>query len=730
MAGNIKGITIQIGADTKAFRSGLSELNKSTKGLQTELKSVDKALKFNPNSTELLTQKQELLQKSVEDTKNKVDALKTAKDKADAEMKNGTEINQEQYRQLQREIVIAEGNLRGFEQQAKEASATYGLLGEKSEKFNGIVQGASLAAAGGAIAVGTAAVKITADFDSAMSQVSAVSGATGDELETLRDKAKQMGESTKFSATESAEAFNYMAMAGWKSEQMIGGIEGIMNLAAASGEDLALTSDIVTDALTAFGMQAEESSHFADVLASVSSNANTNVSLLGETFKYVAPVAGAMGYSVEDCSVAIGLMANSGIKGSMAGTSLKNTLVNLAKPTDAIANAMDVYNISLTDANGEMLPMSELIEVLRDRFDGLSESQQSELAATLAGKEGMAGLLAIVNASEADYNKLTGAIDDCDGVAQSMADTMNDNLSGQLTLLKSQLEGVAIEIGEALVPKIRELVEHFSSFISWIMDNKDQVVSGLAAVAAGLLALNVVIMLQKLIQGFKAFKLAQEGATLSQYALNLAMSLNPIGLLVAAIVGLIAYVVTLYNTNEDFRNKVNAAWESVKNVVMGAITAISTFISDLVNTIKDFATTFYNAGKSIFTSLWDGLKNVWESISKWVSDKVSWLTDKLTFWKKSKDEMGGDDSGSDGSHRTGLREVPYDGYKAILHKGEEILTQPEADRYRAGESSSTRTDNFIVNIDKIENSNGRSASDFLKEMEFYRKSRALAIGGV
>ncbi len=222
-----------------------------------------------------------------------------------------------------------------------------------------------------------------------------------------------MGAKTKFSASESAQAFKYMAMAGWDANEMISGIEGTMNLAAASGEDLALVSDIVTDSLTAFGLSASDAAHFSDVLAQASARSNTNVSLMGETFQYVAPVAGALGYSVEDTAVAIGLMANSGIKASQAGTALRSIFTNLADPTNEVKQAMEQYNISLTDAEGNMKPLSTLMVELRDRFAGLSEAQKTQLASTLAGKYGMSGLLAVVNASQTDFDESNKVYKQC-----------------------------------------------------------------------------------------------------------------------------------------------------------------------------------------------------------------------------------------------------------------------------------------------------------------------------
>ena len=304
-----------------------------------------------------------------------------------------------------------------------------------------------------------AVLDIGMNFESGMSKVQAISGASGEDLAALTDKAKEMGAKTKFSATESAEAMQYMAMAGWKTGDMLNGIEGIMNLAAASGEDLATTSDIVTDALTAFGLSAQDSTHFADVLAQASSNANTNVGMMGETFKYVAPVAGAMGYSAEDVATAVGLMANSGIKASQAGTSLRTILTRMAKPTKEVQTAMDQLGVSVIDSDGNMKSLHEIMDDLRSGFSGLSEAEKVNMAATLGETDGMSGLLAIVNASDGDYQKLTDSINNCSGAAANMAETMQNNLGGQLTILGSTAESLALEIYESVKGPLTDMTK-------------------------------------------------------------------------------------------------------------------------------------------------------------------------------------------------------------------------------------------------------------------------------
>ena len=330
------------------------------------------------------------------------------------------------------------------------------------------------AASVAATAVGKYAIDVGSNFDSSMANVAAISGATGESLDALRDKAKEMGAKTKFSASESADAFTYMAMAGWKTEEMLNGIDGSMNLAAASGEDLALTSDIVTDALTAFGLQASDSAHFADVLAAASNSANTNVSMLGGSFKYVAPVAGALGYSIEDVSVALGLMANSGIKAEQAGTSMRAMLTRLAKPTKEVQEAFASLGMDAADAiqnaDGTMKPFSETMQILRDKMAGLSEAEKANVAAAIAGQEAMSGMLAIVNASDSDFEKLTSAIANADGTAQSMADTMINNLNGAITILKSATEGFGITLYETFSGPAQKAIETLTGYVSQLTD--------------------------------------------------------------------------------------------------------------------------------------------------------------------------------------------------------------------------------------------------------------------
>lgn len=498
---------------------------------------------------------------------------------------------------------------------AELARAPFDEYAAKAEKVGGTLTSVGqklLPLSTGIAGLGVAAVKTTADFDSEMSKVSAISGATGTDLDKLRGKAREMGAKTKFSASEAAQGMQYMAMAGWKTQDMMDGLEGIMNLAAASGEDLASTSDIVTDALTAFGLSAKDSSHFSDILAAASSNANTNVSMMGETFKYAAPVLGSLGYTAEDAALAIGLMANAGIKSSQAGTALRGAITNLAKPTDTVAAAMDKYGISLTDSSGKMLSLRELMEQLRQKLGGLSEAEQAQAAAALFGKEAMSGMLAIINGSDKDFEKLAGAIDNCDGSSEKMANTMNDNLQGQITILMSQLQELAISFGEILMPKIRDIVTHIQNFVDKLnaMDEgqKETILRigmFVAALAPMLMGLGKVITFSANVSralGTLSAGLVKAGGFSGVFTKALGLITSPAAIVVGAIAAITAVIIHLWNTNEDFRNTITAIWQKIKD-------AFTTFAAGISERLSALGITFSDVTSAIKT-IWDGFCNL------------------------------------------------------------------------------------------------------------------------
>lgn len=563
------------------IKKQIDETKKKLVDLKAQSKDADEQLA----NGEISQEKYDAIQEEIKQTSKELRTLqKSAKEVSD---EFGNPVSPEQYDALQREIIETEQQLKSLEDQAGKANATLQQISAVGDKFQAAGQkiegvGKKLlpisVAVGG---IGAAAIKTTADFDESMSNVSAISGATGEDFDKLRDKAREMGAETKFSASEAADAMSYMAMAGWKTDDMLNGISGIMDLAAASGADLATTSDIVTDALTGMGYTAADAGRLADVMAAASSNANTNVEMMGETFKYVAPVCGSLGYSMEDTALAVGLMANSGIKASQAGTQLRGAITNMVKPTEAMEGIMNELGIEIANEDGSMKSLDETLKILRESFavtteeqkaqrlatleqqaiadgygdslkglteeekyfqlamyagqeqvknmseaqfkkqamdklgikvtkktnkaqvaqnlalalgtqslEGLTQEQQSAYAATLFGKEAMSGMLAIINASEEDYNKLSDAIANSEGAAKSMSETMQDNLNGQLTILKSQLQEAAIAIGDALIPKIRALVSKIQEWTDWFNQldesQKEMVITiGLVAAALG-----------------------------------------------------------------------------------------------------------------------------------------------------------------------------------------------------------------------------------------------------
>lgn len=531
----------------------------------------------------------------------------------------------------------------------------------------------SVAAAG---AFGAFAIKSGMDFEAQMSKVQAISGANAEEMQLLTDKAKEMGAKTKFSATESAQALEYMAMAGWKTDQMVSGLPGIMNLAAASGEDLASVSDIVTDALTGFGLKASDSAHFADVLAKASSSSNTNVALMGETFKYAAPVAGALKYSIEDTAVAIGLMANAGIKGEQAGTALRGVLTNLAKPSDQVAGYMDALGVSLTDTQGNVKPLSTLMVDLRQKFAGLTDAQKAEYAAGIAGKNALSGFLAIVNASDADFNNLTQAIANSDGTAQQMADTMNNNLSGQLTLLKSAAEGIGITFYDSIKGKATDAVKGLtdklsqwqtdgtidaiaakvgdafsiimdkgSQAVSWVMQNKDGIISAIQGIGIAFGIFKGAQLFGNIIQGVHNLSLfgqtvrAVATSDIPRFAggvVNVAkkfggfmktavgfVAANPIVLIIA---GAIAAGILIYKNWDTIKSGAIALWEKAKEVFSG----ITGSVSSAVQSIKDKASELWAKATEVFTGIKDNIVGAFDAAKEKVSGFFSWLDDKIS----------------------------------------------------------------------------------------------------
>ena len=678
----VRGITIELGADTTGLSKALKSVNSEISATQKQLKDVERLLKLDPKNTELLEQKQRLLGERIGETKTKLDALKEAQKQVGEELEK-TGKGQEQYDALTREIVSCTNELEDLEKQASKTYQAFEKIaaaGEKLKEVGGKIEdaGKSLryvsAAAAGLL---TGIVKTTAEFDASMSKVAAISGAAGEEFDSLREKAREMGATTKFTATESAEAMNYMAMAGWKTEDMLSGISGIMNLAAASGEELATTSDIVTDALTAFGLTAKDSSRFADILASAASNANTNVAMMGESFKYVAPVAGSLGYTAEDIAIALGLMANSGIKASMAGTSLRNIFNRMAKPTKESAAAMSRLGIAIDDGAGHMYSFREIMDQIRDGFVeinmpieeydrrvelldeqlaegsikqkkyaealeelnkqafGAAGAEKARAAAMLGGTRAMSGLLAIANASEEDYRKLTEAIDNSsqafartkDGViplnealasgveiletyqgsAEAMAGTMLDNTAGQTEILKSQLQELAISIGDTLTPALSDLISKAQGFVDKLNGMDD----GTKKAMGSILIFTAVLSPLLIIVG----KLTTAIGSLMQAFGNLGAAIGTSAGVIALVIAWIAAFAAAVYMAVEHADKFAIAWDQTWAKIKGFFESGTEFIREKTGAFGEMFATVIESTQTIFRGFINHMHGLVETLA-------------------------------------------------------------------------------------------------------------------
>lgn len=479
------------------------------------------------------------------------------------------------------------------------------------------------------VAAGTAVVKMSADFESAMSKVQAVSGASGKDLEKLNKKAQQLGATTAYSATEVADGMTEMAKAGWNAQQIMDGMEGVLNAASASGENLATVSTIVADAITGFRMEAKEATKVADLLTQAANSGTIDIKDLGESFKYVAPIAGSMGLSIEDVTTALSAMSMAGIKGSQAGTSLRTMLTRMVKPTGAVKSAMQELGISVTNQDGSMKSLNEIVSSLRTSFDGLTESEKAKYAATLAGQEGMSGMLSLLNLTEEEYNALSESMRNCDGVAKQTAETMLNNLKGQITILKSSLEGLAIQFGEILLPYLKKFNEWLQKLVLKLQEltpeQKEQIVKW-AAIAASIGPVLLIIgkmvsivgtligvygkipaMLGMVQTAFlnvsEAMVLAKAGfpalgAEASKLGVMLTGLTTPIIAVIAIIGVLVASFVSLMTTNEDFRNKVSEIWNEIK-------TTFVNFAQGIVDRLNELGFEFESI-TDVIKTLWSG----------------------------------------------------------------------------------------------------------------------------
>ena len=638
MANRIKGITVEIGGDTTKLQTALKGVNSSIRDTQGQLRDVEKLLKLDPGNTELLAQKHRLLGEAVAGTKEKLETLKIAAEQANTALANG-EISQDQYDALQREIIETENNLRDLERQAGQSAVALQKIAATGEKLKTV--GDNISSAGqkllpvtaGVTALGTAAVSTAANFESSMSQVQATMGITKDAMSTVNGEsvntmdtlsalAKKMGSETAFSASECAEALNYLALAGYDTQQMCDTLPTVLNLAAAGGIDLAAASDMVTDAMSALGMGVDEAGTMVDQMAKTASTTNTSVAQLGEGILTIGATAKTVKGGTAELNTALGILANNGIKGAEGGTHLRNVILSLQNPTDKAAACMEQLGLDVYDSEGNMRSLNDILGDLNTSMDGMTAAEKSNIIGQIFNKTDLSSVNALLANTGSTWDDLQQSIIDSGGAAQQMADTQLDNLQGQITILKSALEGLAISFGELLLPAIKMIVGWVQKFVDWLngMDEgTKKVVTTIALLAAALGP--VLIVVGKVVSAVGTImtivpKVAGVINTVKTAfaALNTTMLANPIFLIIAAITALVAAFIYLWNTNEDFRQFWINLWENVKEVAIAVWEAIKNFFAAAWEAISSTAQAVWNGIKDFFSGLWEGIKTIFSTV--------------------------------------------------------------------------------------------------------------------
>ena len=638
MANRIKGITVEIGGDTTKLQTALKGVNSSIRDTQSQLRDVEKLLKLDPGNTELLAQKHRLLGEAVAGTKEKLETLKTAAEQANTALANG-EISQDQYDALQREIIETENNLRDLERQAGQSAVALQKIAATGEKLKTV--GDNISSAGqkllpvtaGVTALGTAAVSTAANFESSMSQVQATMGITKDAMSTVNGEsvntmdtlsalAKKMGSETAFSASECAEALNYLALAGYDTQQMCDTLPTVLNLAAAGGIDLAAASDMVTDAMSALGMGVDEAGTMVDQMTKTASTTNTSVAQLGEGILTIGATAKTVKGGTAELNTALGILANNGIKGAEGGTHLRNVILSLQNPTDKAAACMEQLGLDVYDSEGNMRSLNDILGDLNMSMDGMTAAEKSNIIGQIFNKTDLSSVNALLANTGTTWDDLQQSIIDSGGAAQQMADTQLDNLQGQITILKSALEGLAISFGELLMPAIKMIVGWVQQFVDWLngMDEgTKKVITTVALLAAALGP--VLIVVGKVVSAVGTImtivpKVAGVINTVKTAfaALNTTMLANPIFLIIAAITALVAAFIYLWNTNEDFRQFWINLWENVKEVAIAVWEAIKNFFAAAWEAISSTAQAVWNGIKDFFSGLWEGIKTIFSTV--------------------------------------------------------------------------------------------------------------------
>lgn len=658
MASRIKGITVEIGGDTTGLDKALKSVNSSIKTTQSSLKDVSKLLKLDPTNTELLTQKQKLLKDAIGSTKEKLDALKLAQEQAKAQLESG-DLGQDKYDALQREIIETEQDLKRLQEQAIESNAALAKIEEVGDKLQ--TTGDKISGAGqkllpvtAAVAgLGTAAVKTTADFDTSMSQVQATMGITKDAMselngesvntvEALRDLAKQMGSETAFSASECADAMNYLALAGYDTQEIYDTLPTVLNLAAAGGIDLASASDMVTDAMSALGMETSEADTMVDQMSKTSSTTNTSVAQLGEAILTIGATAKTVKGGTAELNTALGILANNGIKGAEGGTHLRNVILALQSPTDKAAACMESLGVEVYDSEGNMRSLNDILGDLNTSMDGMTSAEKQNIISSIFNKTDLAAVNSLLSNTGDSWDSLQQSITESGGAAQQMADTQLDNLSGQITILKSALEGLAISFGEILMPKIRAAAKKIQEFVDKLNGMNDEQKETVVKIAAVVAAIGPMLILfgkvtstvGTAMKGFSGLtkgiaklgvKIAGSSGSITGLGSALGAVAGPVLAVVAVIGTLAAAFATLWKTNDEFRENIIGTWNQIKETVSG-------FCQGIVDRLNSLGFEFESITE-VLSAVWQGfcelLAPVFEGVFNHIANTLSTVLDVI-----------------------------------------------------------------------------------------------------
>jgi TP901 family phage tail tape measure protein len=645
MAETIRGINVVIGADTTKLSKALADVNQKSKDIQSELRQVERLLKFDPSNTTLLAQKQQLLSQAIENTSEKLNRLKSVQQQVNEQFQRG-EISEGQYRAFQREVEKTEGQLRSLQNRLEETNGAinkhttaWGKLQEKlstvgnnlrdvGQRMQNVGQsmaasfGAATAAIGGALGF---AVKKSMDFEAQLDRVGAVAGATPTEIKKLEQAALDLGASTSKSATEVAQGMEIMAAMGYNTNQILAAMPGIISAAEASGEDMALVAETVSAALNAFGLSASEASRVADVLAQAANDSAAGVQDMQYTFKYAAPVAKQLGISLEQLAAATEIMSNAGIKGEQAGTTLRSALLRLSDPPKEAAEALAELGVKITDSSGKMLPFGKIIEQIKNKTEGMGNAQKTAALSAIFGTEAVSGMLAVVEAGPQKLEQLTKSLQNSAGASQEAAAKMKDNLKGSLEELQGAFETAQITIGNALAPAIEKVAGYIQNLINWfnnLSPSTQQFIATAAAVAAVLAGVGAAIGVVLAIIGAAASgigalttafgavsgAIAAAGGMAGVFSAAIAAITGPVGIAIAAIAGLIAIGVAVYKNWDTIKAKAIEIWGAIKDWFSQTLESIKQFFNNAWNNIKSFTSSTWDSIKQTTVNVWNAIK--------------------------------------------------------------------------------------------------------------------------